>query len=99
MAISKYSRGRILRDGTSGGNLLPLPKGMTSGLYATSGSGVCKAGKRKGLLWKEVDDVTAEMLPHISSVLMFLVLCCLGQHLLAYNSTKETIMKQRSRFL
>lgn len=27
------------------------------------------AGKRKGLLWKEVDDGTAEMLPHTSSVL------------------------------
>lgn len=44
-----------------------------SGLYATSGSGVFKAGKRKGLLWKEVDDGTAEMSPHISSVLN--VLC------------------------
>lgn len=27
------------------------------------------AGKRKGLLWKEVDDGTAEMLPRTSSVL------------------------------
>lgn len=34
---------------------------------------VCKAGKREGLLWKEVDDGTTEMLPHISSVLN--VLC------------------------
>lgn len=38
------------------------------GLYATSGSGVCKAGKRKGLLCKEMDDGTTEMLPHISCV-------------------------------
>lgn len=51
------------------GNLLLLPEGKTSGLYATSGSGVITAGKRKGLLWKEVDDVTTEMSPHISSVL------------------------------
>lgn len=89
-AVLEHSRGWILRDGTSEGNLLLLPKGNASGLYATSGPGVCTAGKRKGLLWKEVDDVTAEMLPHISSVLMFLVLCCFGQHLLASNSTKET---------
>lgn len=27
------------------------------------------AGKRKGLLWKEVDGGTAEMLPHTTSVL------------------------------
>lgn len=36
----------------------------------------CEAGKREGLLWKEVDDGTTEMLPHISSV--FNVLCLLN---------------------
>lgn len=51
------------------GNLLLPEEGITSGLYATSRSGVCKAGKRKRLLWKEVDDVTTEMLPLISFVL------------------------------
>lgn len=43
------------------GNVLLLQVGI-SGLYATSGFGVIVAGKRKGLLWKEVDDVTAEVL-------------------------------------
>lgn len=45
-----------------------------SGLYATSGSGVCKAGKRKGLLWKEVDDGTTDVASHFFCVKCFL--CC-----------------------
>lgn len=49
--------------------LLPEEGVTSSGLYATSGSSVCKAGKREELLWSEVDDGTTEMLPHISSVL------------------------------
>lgn len=43
--------------------MLSLEKGIaTSGLYATSGAGVCMAGKREGLLWKEVDDAAAFLL-------------------------------------
>ena len=67
-----------------------IHKGITSGLYATPGSGVCKAGKRKGL-WKEVDNSTTEMLPHISSVLkMFYVLRCLDSSIgLSLDKYKE----------
>lgn len=55
-----------LNSGASvGGNVLLLQEGI-SGLYATSGFGVIVAGKRKGLLWKEVDDVTAEVLAALS---------------------------------
>lgn len=43
-------------------------------MYATSGSGVCKAGKRKGLLWKEVDDGTTDVASHFFCVKCFL--CC-----------------------
>lgn len=36
-------------------NVLLLQDGITtSGLYCTSSSGVCEAGKRKGLLWEDV---------------------------------------------
>lgn len=52
---------------------LQLPdEEITSGLYATSGSGVCKAGKRERLLWKEADDDATEMLPHFLCVKCFM---------------------------
>lgn len=69
----------IQRRGTAAGNQMLLPERITtSGLYATSGSGFYEAGKRKGLLWKEVDDDSTEMLPHISSVLNVMP-CVFGQ--------------------
>lgn len=46
--------------GASKEDLQLLQEGLKSGLYTT-----CKAGKRKGLFWKEVDDRTTEMLPQV----------------------------------
>lgn len=89
-AVFKYSWGRILCGGASVGDQLQPERGITSGLYATSGSGVCKAGKRKGLLWKEVDDVITEMLPHISSVLnVSCLVFCGQQYWLALDQQKQ----------
>lgn len=68
----------------------------TSGLYATSGSGVCKAGKRKGLLWKEVDDGTTDVATHFSNVKCFLS-CVLWTAVLAFLLTKG-IMELQSIF-
>ncbi len=74
------------------GNLLLPPEGITSGLYTTSGCGVCKAGKRKGLLWKEVDDVLAAMLPHVSSVLNVSHVVYVGQqYWLLYQQNQEEL--------
>lgn len=67
------------------------------GLYATSSSGVYKAGKRKGLLWKEVDDGTAKMLPHISSV--FYVLYFSGQQYWPFCWQKENTYGAALQFL
>lgn len=68
---------------------LQLEEGMSMcGLYATSGSGVYKAGKRKGLLWKEIDDGTADMWPHISSVFNVLRLVFFWTAVLAFLLTK-----------
>lgn len=51
------------------GNLQLLQEGLTSGLYAASGSG---SRVRERDFWKEVDDGTPEMLPHFFCVKCFL---------------------------
>lgn len=82
------------------GNRLPLYEGITtSGLYVTSGSGVCKAGKRKGLLWKEVDDSTTDVASHFFRLTCFMS-CVFWTAVLAFLSTTgKRIMKLQSRFL
>lgn len=53
-----------------------------------SGSGLCKAGKREGLLWKEVDDNKTDVASHLFFVECFKS-CILWTAVLAFLGEKK----------